>query len=69
MVFMSGHHAKVWPTVAAPNSSDRVHEGATGDLNGIVGAHAGLLQHGMHFAPIAVKLIRHVVSSCPTNRL
>jgi hypothetical protein len=46
-----------------------MHEGATCDLNGIVGAYAGLLQHGMHFSPFAVKLIRHVVSSCPTDRL
>ena len=28
-----------------------------------------LLQHGMHFSPFAVKLIRHFVSSCLTNRL
>ena len=64
MVLMSGHHAKVWPTVAAPEQQDRCMKVRRVIFSGIVGAHSGLLQHRMHFTPIAFKLVRHGVSSC-----
>jgi hypothetical protein len=40
-----------------------VNEGAAGDLERVVGAYSRRLQHRMHFAPNAVKLVRHQGSS------
>jgi hypothetical protein len=46
-----------------PEDQRSVHEGATGDLHRVVGAYPRLVQLSMYFAPKALKLVRHVVSS------
>ena len=42
-----------------------VDERAPGDLQRVVGAHPGLLQHRVHLAPSAVKFVRHGVPPDP----
>ena len=65
MVLISGHQAKVWPTVAAPNSSDRCTNVRRVIWTEFVRAHSRLVQHRVYLAPSAFKFVRHVVPPDP----
>ena len=61
MVLISGHHAKVWATVAAPNSSDLCTNVRRVICTESSGRTPGCCSTAVYLAPSAVKFVRHVV--------